>query len=90
MNIFGTFDDFDYGDHFADSSLGMATLIGTLPDGSAINNLVRFIGPGAVSLSAPVGGGAVVPEPSSIAMFDIGVLGLFGYSTRRRQTSTAA
>lgn len=37
-----------------------------------------------------VGGGAVVPEPSSIAMFGIGALGLFGYSTRRRQTSTAA
>ena len=33
---------------------------------------------------------AVVPEPSSIAMFGIGALGLFGYSRRRRQTSAAA
>jgi len=31
-----------------------------------------------------------VPEPSSIAMFGIGALGLFGYSRRRRQTSAAA
>ena len=35
-------------------------------------------------------GGSVVPEPSSIAMFGIGALGLFGYSRRRRQTSAAA
>ena len=33
---------------------------------------------------------AAVPEPSSIAMFGIGALGLFGYSRRRRQTSAAA
>ena len=33
---------------------------------------------------------AVVPEPSSIAMFGIGALSLFGYSRRRRQTSAAA
>ena len=31
-----------------------------------------------------------VPEPSSIAMFGIGALGLFGYSRRRWQTSAAA
>ena len=31
-----------------------------------------------------------VPEPSSIAMFGIGALGLLGYSRRRRQTSAAA
>jgi len=36
------------------------------------------------------GGGAVVPEPSSMAMFGIGALGLFGYGRRRRQTSAAA
>jgi len=30
-----------------------------------------------------------VPEPSSIAMFGIGALGLFGYGRRRRQTSAA-
>ena len=35
-------------------------------------------------------GAVVVPEPSSIAMFGIGALGLFGYSRRRRQTSAAA
>ncbi len=32
---------------------------------------------------------AAVPEPSSIAMFGIGAVGLFGYSRRRRQTSAA-
>ena len=31
-----------------------------------------------------------VPEPSSIAMFGIGALGLFGYNRSRRQTSAAA
>ncbi len=31
-----------------------------------------------------------IPEPSSMAMFGIGALGLFGYSRRRRQTSAAA
>ena len=36
------------------------------------------------------GPAAVVPEPSSSAMFGIGALGLFGYSRRRRQTSAAA
>ncbi len=30
-----------------------------------------------------------VPEPSSLAMFGIGALGLFGYGRRRRQTSAA-
>ena len=36
----------------------------------------------------PVGG--VVPEPSSLAMFGIGALGLFGYSRRRRRQKSAA
>ena len=31
-----------------------------------------------------------VPEPSSIAMFGIGALGLFGYSRRRRRQTSAA
>jgi len=31
-----------------------------------------------------------VPEPSSLAMFGIGALGLFGYGRRRRLTSAAA
>ncbi len=31
-----------------------------------------------------------IPEPSSIALFGIGALGLFGYGRRRRQTSAAA
>ena len=32
----------------------------------------------------------LVPEPSSLVMFGIGALGLFGYSRRRRQTLAAA
>ena len=35
-------------------------------------------------------GTPAVPEPSSIAMFGIGALGLFGYSRHRRQTPAAA
>ncbi len=40
-----------------------------------------------VSLS---GTASVIPEPSSLAMFGIGALGLFGYGRRRRQKSAAA
>jgi hypothetical protein len=51
---------------------------------------IAAIAGGTVSPDSLVAGGAVVPEPSSIAMFGIGALGLFGYSRRRRQTSAAA
>ncbi len=40
--------------------------------------------------SLTAGAGAVVPEPSTLTMFGIGALGLFGYGRRRRQTSAAA
>ena len=47
-------------------------------------------GMGIINAVRVVGGDPVVPEPSSLAMFGIGALGLFGYSRRRRQTSAAA
>jgi len=84
--IFGTFDIFGYGVYADGDPLDSATLTGTLADGTAFNNQVRIYQSATVTLAAP----AAVPEPSSIAMFGIGALGLFGYGRRRRQTSAAA
>ena len=53
-------------------------------------NFTAIAGGGYHSLALTSDSVAVVPEPSSIAMFGIGALGLFGYSRRRRQTSAAA
>ena len=83
MTIFGTFDIFGYDGYDDDSLLDGATLTGTLADGTAFNNVVNIAGSATVIL-------APVPEPSSMAMFGIGALGLFGYGRRRRQTSAAA
>ena len=47
-------------------------------------------GDGYVGLSEVQFSAVPIPEPSSMAMFGIGALGLFGYSRRRRQTSAAA
>jgi len=90
VTIFGTFDIFGYGVYGDGDLLDGATLTGILADGTAFNNDVFIFTSATVTLAAPVGGGAVVPEPSSMAMFGIGALGLFGYSRRRRQTSAAA
>ena len=53
-------------------------------------DFTAIAGGGYHSLALTSDSVAVVPEPSSIAMFGIGALGLFGYSRRRRQTSAAA
>ena len=58
-----------------------------IADDTAFENLVYIYDEARVPLAAPT---TAVPEPSSIAMFGIGALGLFGYSRRRRQTSAAA
>ncbi len=87
VTIFGTFDIFGYGVYGDGDPLDDATLTGTLADGTAFNNVVYIRDNATVTLAAPA---TAVPEPSSIAMFGIGALGLFGYSRRRRQTSAAA
>jgi len=86
VTIFGTGFNFGYGVYADGDPLDLATLTGTLADGTAFNNQVRIYSSATVTLAAP----AAVPEPSSIAMFGIGALGLFGYGRRRRQTSAAA
>ena len=53
----------------------------------AFDNQVWIYDSTTVTLAAPA---TAVPEPSSIAMFGIGALGLFGYNRSRRQTSAAA
>ena len=90
VTIFGTGFNFGYGNYFDLGALDEATLTGTLADGTAFNNLVKIYDSATVTLAAPIGGGAVVREPSSMAMFGIGALGLFGYGRCRRQTSAAA
>jgi len=87
VNIFGTGFNFGYGDYGTGNWTSDTTLTGTLEDGTAIDNNVYITGTATVTLAAPA---TAVPEPSSIAMFGIGALGLFGYSRRRRQTSAAA
>jgi len=87
VTIFGTFDIFGYGIYADGDLLDEATLTGTLADGTAFNNQVYIYQSATVTLAAPA---TAVPEPSSIAMFGIGALGLFGYGRRRRQTSAAA
>ena len=86
--IYGIFDIFGYGVFVDGDPLDGATLTGTLADGTAFDNNVYISLSGTVTLAAPAT--TAVPEPSSIAMFGIGALGLFGYSRRRRQTSAAA
>ena len=89
VTIYGTdfnFDDFDYDDG---SELDGEMLTGVLADGMPINWLVFIHQDAMVFLDDPANM-AAVPEPSSLAMFGIGALGLFGYSRRRRQTSAAA
>ena len=87
VTIFGTGFNFGYGDYASGSDLDWVTLTGTLADGMDIDNLVKIYDFATVTLAAPA---TAVPEPSSIAMFGIGALGLFGYSRRRRQTPAAA
>jgi len=87
VTIFGTGFNFGYGVYADGDLLDEATLTGTLSDGTAFNNQVKIDRSATVTLAAPA---AVVPEPSSLAMFGIGALGLFGYGRRRRQTSAAA
>ena len=87
VTIFGTGFNFGYGDYASGSDLDWVTLTGTLADGMDIDNLVKIYDSATVTLAAPA---TAVPEPSSIAMFGIGALGLFGYSRRRRQTPAAA
>ena len=86
VTVFGTGFNVGYGVYADGDPLDGATLTGTLADGTDFNNLVKIYHSATVTLAAPVGGGAVVPEPSSMAMFGIGALGLFVYSRRRRQT----
>ena len=86
VTIYGTdfnFDDFDYDDG---SELDGEMLTGVLADGTSINWLVLIQDDAMVFLDDPANM-AAVPEPSSLAMFGIGALGLFGYSRRRRHTS---
>ena len=93
LTIFGTgFNEagsiLDYGDYFDTGGHGTIHYWrGTLADGTAFENLVYIYDEERVTLAAPA---TAVPEPSSIAMFGIGALGLLGYSRRRRQTSAAA
>ena len=92
LTIFGTEFNFAYGDYFDDDSLDRKTLTGILADGTEFSNKVKIGGSSRVRLAAPATAAAAnaVPEPSSIAMFGIGALGLLGYSRRRRETSSAA
>ena len=87
LTIIGTGFNFAYGDYGTGNWTNGTTLTGTLEDGTAFNNDVTIFSSGTVTLAAPA---TAVPEPSSIAMFGIGALGLFGYGRRRRQTSAAA
>jgi len=87
VTIFGTGFNFGYGDYGTGNWTNGTTLTGTLADGTAFDNHVDIHQSATVTLAAPV---TAVPEPSSIAMFGIGALGLFGYGRRRRQTSAAA
>ena len=86
--IIGTAFNYAYGVYGYEvvGGLGGNKLEGTLADGTDFNNLILIGSYNTVVLAAP----AAIPEPSSIAMFGIGALGLFGYSRRRRQTSAAA
>ena len=84
VTIFGSGFNFAYGDYGTGNWTNGTTLTGTLADGTAINNTVNIFQSGTVTLAGPV------PEPSSLAMFGIGALGLFGYGRRRRLTSAAA
>ena len=83
LTIFGYGFNVGYGVYADGSSLDGATLTGTLANGTPFNNDVHISDSGTVTLAA-------LPEPSSIAMFGIGALGLFGYGRRRRQTAVAA
>jgi len=87
VTIFGTGFNFGYGVYADGDPLDLATLTGTLADGTAFDNDVYIYSTATVTLAAPA---TAVPEPSSIAMFGIGALGLFGYGRRRRHTSAAA
>ena len=90
VTIFGTGFNLAYG-VYDSSGLefehggSIGTVTGTLANGDAFNTNVFVFNSATVTLAA-----TAVPEPSSIAMFGIGALGLFGYGRRRRQTSTAA
>jgi len=84
LTIIGTGFNFAYGDYGTANWTNGTTLTGTLADGTTFDNVVSIDDSATVTLAAPV------PEPSSMAMFGIGALGLFGYGRRRRQTSAGA
>ena len=87
ITIYGTFDNFDYGVYADGGLLDGETLTGTLADDHDFVTDVDIRMNGTVILATLA---TAVPEPSSLAMFGIGALGLFGYGRRRRQTSAAA
>ena len=79
LTIIGTFDSFAYGDYTDGDSLDDQFLTGEVLDGTPINNTVKILNSGTVTLQA-------IPEPSCFAVFGIGACGLV--LVRRRRTAT--
>lgn len=80
LTIFGVF-NFAPGVYGDGSPLDEAILTGNLADGTAINNQVIIRGNGLVTL---------VPEPCTLTMYALGLLGLGLYVHRRRRPVRAS